>query len=770
MKINENIKKKLQYLSLDLNNIPNSIKDFEPLNFRPSRFYTETKHKQYRFVSVKEIEILLSPTNRLDTVEEKYSRAMPLYSYLIPDSEENMIRHTTFLNMLKKVSVEDIEDIETEQKELNKNIPFRVKYPGNYLWQIYYSEETDKYFTIVPTEDTDHSTFFFLLKKKFEKKKGGKIFVPICHLDYSRKFLKKSEIEDLENYLWLFTKDWPFIYEITDKNGQMYMQIVGETEIYGKIKTDYCIKLKTPDDANRFYKLVKALFILQTELPHRYKFSTNINADAEIEFYDQDRKMVFEELAEYIKEQIIYFDDLKWKTMDEVGRLRDKLKILKEIAVKFEFDYIEKEKQISTFLECKRSFFGKVKYFIKFKKTKVTEEEIEENEKFEKILNEEFSKNALSESNYENVHKLDIKDFYTIEELIDAYKKYEVHESELKNILMDINALKLKNKNMKMKIENASKFIEEIDNHKKSIFEFWKYSNKDEMAALPEGEREKSENSTQPKIMRYFDYEEDLEKFGIDMDKLIREKLSQDEKDAIFISISENIELLNSIRNNEDVKDLIKENLKVLKDELKIEKKLLEKEEFNIFGGLSEDRRKIKFLDNKKHRELPKDKFNILDINSKTNLMEYTNSLESIVELLKTGLTKISSQEDNMSIYKAIPDNSLNDKNFNIFNFNSELEVKEQLENCKNKLNLYKIDLKKNDSMIPFVNSVFYDNQNRTLPIGMNLSTKLLIDNSNLKLKLKNKYNFKMVKFEDEKNDLSKADVKTVNVFEYETK
>ena len=49
---------------------------------------------------------------------------------------------------------------------------------------------------------------------------------------------------------------------------------------------------------------------------------------------------------------------------------------------------------------------------------------------------------------------------------------------------MDINALKLKNLNLVKKIENATAYINEIDSHKKSIFEFWKYSNKDEVQAL----------------------------------------------------------------------------------------------------------------------------------------------------------------------------------------------------------------------------------------------------------------------------------------------
>ena len=37
-----------------------------------------------------------------------------------------------------------------------QKIPFKVRYSGNYLWQIYYSEETEQYFMIVPTEDKDY--------------------------------------------------------------------------------------------------------------------------------------------------------------------------------------------------------------------------------------------------------------------------------------------------------------------------------------------------------------------------------------------------------------------------------------------------------------------------------------------------------------------------------------------------------------------------------------------------------------------------------------
>ena len=93
---------------------------------------------------------------------------------------------------------------------------------------------------------------------------------------------------------------------------------------------------------------------------------------------------------------------------------------------------------------------------------------------------------------------------------------------ELKNILMDVNALKLKNKNMQKKIENATNFIQEIDNHKRSIFEFWKYSNKDEVASLAEGEAE--EVNIIKKVTKVFDYRQDLEDFGNTMDQVAKER------------------------------------------------------------------------------------------------------------------------------------------------------------------------------------------------------------------------------------------------------
>ena len=760
----EGIEDKLEYLGLELDNIPKKLKEFEPLEFRVSRFYDEKQYRQYRYIPVQDLQILLSPTNRLEELGEKYKKASPLYEYLDNEKEENILKYTTFLNMLKNFNIEDVENVEKEQNNLNREIPFKIKYQGNYLWQIYYSENTDKYFMIVPTEDTDYSTFFYILKKKIENKKNAKIFVPVSNVKYSNKFWTKSAFEDMENYLWMFTKDWPLIYEVYDKNEELSIQIIGETNVYGKIKTPYKIELKTAKEANEFYKLIKALFILQTELPHYFNFTTNIDENCSLEFYLEDQKIQYKYMTSFIRDQYKVALKSRKEIRSKIRFYKKKLEELKQIAAEQDIEYIAKEKQISTFLECKKSFFGKVKYFFKYSKksNKVRKEaEEQEYEEIEENNQEELPK-AMQEAKKEK-KKIPIKKVYTLEELIENYKELEKLETEMKNLLMDVNALKLKNKNMEKKIQNAAKFIEEIDSHKKSIFEFWKYSNKDEMAVLPEGELE--EVNVIKRIEKIFDYEEDFEELGKKLDRMQRKNLSKEEIDATFIASTNVVGILNKIKTNDIMPEDIEKSLKEIKKESIDEKALAE--EYDIFGNLIEDNTKVKKIKNKKHRELPRDKYNILDVNKNTKQIGYKLTLQSIIKNITSALEKGVIPE-NLPVYKAVLDDKLNNKEINVFNINPEEEIKDAMIEDGNKINLYKINVKEGTNGVAFTNIIFYDNQNKTLPLGMDLSTKLILNTAKLHLNLLSKKTFKVAKLEDEKDDFSEVLVKDVEVYEYE--
>ena len=762
-KIDE-IKEKLDYLGLNLEDAKNQFENYEPLKFRIPKAYDEKQYRQYRYIPIKDIQILLTPTNRLDDIQEKYKKASPISQYLDNEDERNFMKHTTFLRMLKELRVEEVEKIQEEQTKLNRKIPFKVKFERNYLWQIYYAEDSDQYFMLVPTEDTDYSTFFFLLKKQLEKRKTGKIFVPIRNVTYSNTYYRRAEFEDLENYLWLFTKDWPLIYEVYDKSENLSIHIVGETEVYGKIRSPYKIKISSLIEATQFYKLLKAMFILQTELPHYFEFTTNITKGGELEFYNNDYKIEYENIAEWINDEY----EVGIEKQELIGELlkenKTKLDNLKIIAASQEIEYLAKEKQISTFLECKKTFFGKFKYYFKYskknKKNTIKESMIEEKEEVVNKTEDKDKQEKTKKKTFANK-----KENYTIEELVELYKAYELDETELKNILMDVNALKLKNKNMQKKIENATNFIQEIDNHKRSIFEFWKYSNKDEVASLAEGEQE--EVNIIKKVTKVFDYHQDLEDFGKTMDQVERKALTKSETDSIYLTTTNILPLLNKVKNNEVLPKEIENNLKELKKEAQEENVLHEIEEFDIFGGMSQDATKVSKIANKNHREIAKDKFNILEINKNTKQIGYKLALETVVDNIKKALDKVVIIDD-LPVYKILDNEKIDPKNINIFNINPENEINENIKENVTKFNLCKVNIKRGMNGISYTNIIFYDNQNKTLPIGQDISSKILVDLSKVDLKLINRTSFKMTEIEDEKDDFSKVNVKTFNVFEYD--
>ncbi|MEI3401906.1 MAG: hypothetical protein V8R51_06210 [Clostridia bacterium] len=64
-------------------------------------------------------------------------------------------------------------------------------------------------------------------------------------------------------------------------------------------------------------------------------------------------------------------------------------------------------------------------------------------------------------------------------------------------------------------------------------------------------------------------------------------------------------------------------------------KKILQKKEaIDIFGGLSEDTRKITKLANKSHREHPKNKYSILRISKSLKTVEYKAALEEAIKII----------------------------------------------------------------------------------------------------------------------------------------
>lgn len=690
--IKDTLVEKLEYIGLNLNEIPKCLSEFTPLNFRPIRGYDERAYKVYEYVSVKNIEILITPINKDEDLEQRYKLAAPIQAYLNPDKEEYIRNYTAFLGMVKDMNISKIKEIEDFQEKVQINPPYEVKYRDNYLWQVFYSDYADKYFMLIPEKEFDNSALFFLIKKKLEVEKNNndyRIYLPISHMEYSESLLNRDQIVDMENYLWIFTKDWPSIYEVYDNQDRLSLNILGKTKVYEKISSDYKIELNTKKMANEYFNLIKAMFILETDSPHRYKFKAVINEKGAIEFKIKDKVLSYDNISDFLKNEVIEKNNDSKLLNKELKQKNKELEELKEIAEKQNKEYEYKQKQIATFLECKKSFFGRVRFF--FKKKKAFEEE----EVQKKTYNEKEEKEEISIAND------------TIEDLLVLCNRVDKYEKEIKKREMDIDAIKNTIKSMKKKIENAGKYIEEIEEHKKSLFEFLRYTNKNEAQALNEGE-ETEENTTKKVIEKSFDYEDDIDELGQMMDKLQRKNLTKTECESVFA-----IEYI--------IGD-IKQNLENLKNELKKKEEEYQYKNFDIFGAILQDQTKVRFLNSVKHREVERDKFEVLKITQNTTIDEFKEIIQRYEKITKKALKKIETPL-NISVFSLENNNDLSVCDINPYN-----EIKNRLMDKDEKIELYRIDIPEKTNAIFYSNIIYYDNKNQTLPYGMNLSSKVLID------------------------------------------
>lgn len=757
-----NLKEKLDFIGLNIEKIPKFLLEFEPLDFTTSSSYTDNEHRIFKYIPIQDIEILISPTNRLNDMKEKYTLAKPISAYLDPN---NIEEYATFLRMVSFFSTEEVEKIEEAQKEFEEKIPFAIQYNKDYTWQIYYSEVKQKYFMLVTTEDYDFNAFFYLLKEqinyhKSKKKQNKSIYVPINFVNYSGEFLKRSEIADIENYLWLFTKNWPNVYEVYDKDDNLHLEIIGTTNVYKNIKSGYKILINSQEDAIKYYKELKALFILQTELPFYYQFKTKINDNCELELYHKLEKIDYNNISSFINSEYNSIQETLKNEKKSIGSLENRLEELKQASALKDLEYINKQKEIAMYLEYKKTFFGKIKLFLKFKKKKDSSN-IEEKDNKELV-------NSETEDLKEDIENSNSKKNYTIEDLILLYSKLEKENTYIKNMKSDINALELKIKNIDKKIENATKYIEEIDNHKKSIFEFWKFVNKDELLAMEEGNI-KDDSNNNSNLKKVFDYELDMLDLGIQMDKIQRKLLPKETQDSVFLLDSNVKDCINMIKSSMEVDlDKLREKLNELKERAEENKKFYTTDDFDIFGGVSDNSNKTKILANKKHRETEKDILNVLNISQNTDIEEFRTRLENTEKLVNDGMKQIKSAY-NMPIYVATSNSEMIDKNgFGIYHIVPETALKSAYNIKSDKINLYKLNITEEMPVIYYTNIIYYNNFNETLPLGMNVTDKILIDGDKFEFLPKDMITFKICEDFTENQIKDLPTIKTIMLCEYD--
>ena len=762
----DELNEKLEFLNLNLKKLPKFLRDVDVPSFKTNGLSNDKDLKVYKFIPVDQIEILFTPCLRSDNIKKKYSEAVPLKFFLNGDGdEEEIMMFKTFAKIVRNMSTQEVEKIEKVQDSFEGEVPFKVKYNRDHLWQIYYSESSNKYFMLVCLKENTFSEFFYLLKSqilfsKTRKKDAPQIYVPVNYMEYSEEILAKSDITDIENYLWTFTKNWPLIFEVYDEKNELSIQIIGETYVYKNVKSNYKVVLKSKEEAMKFYQLLKALFIMQTEIKGQYIFETKIDSNNGLNFYLSKVEITYDSLQSFVKNEFLLADYEIKNQNKEMVTLENKLNEVKKAVKEREIEYLKKQKEISTYLECKKTFFGKVKYFFKSdkkSKKKKNEEEIE-------LPVEDEPQNIDTKPIKAYVAK---KEFYTIEDLVTIYSLYEKGQRYYKNISQDLKAQELKLENLNSKVKNANLYIEEISKHKKSIFEFWKFANKDEKAALEMGETRENE-TRKNEIKKKFDIEMDFENFGNKVDSIQRKKLSNEELDSIFISKTELLDYINKVRLNNLDKDDLENIFSKLKKDFDEEGIVISSDSFDIFGNLKGTDNRVKYIGSRSHRETEKSKFKIMNINKKIDIFDFTEKMQSVLNYLEGAFPKINSIYD-MPLYKLVPISETIEKDkFERYNINVENELKEFNDDNEGAYNLIALNYKEGLPLLYYTNSIFFDNTNKTLPMGMNLSTKVLIDTSRLKFELVNKTKFRTNSYFLSNEGNVKPRSKDIFVYEYD--
>lgn len=751
---NKEIEQKLKYLKLDLDNIPEIFDVSSKIKYKPLKEYDNSNYKVYQYISVKDIDIYITPTTRSEDTNKKYKLAKPLLEYLKTDSEENIETYIEFMQMLKRLNIDEIEELEKTQKQFQKHLPYEIKYKNNFIWDIYYSETENKYFMMFPSKEEQVESLFYIISKKISsqnKKKDDLIYVPINNKESNYSLLKRTEISDLENYLWYFTGEWPNIYEVQDKNKNKELQIIGQTKVYEQVQTLYKIVLKDKEEAQKKFKLLKAIFILQSNMEQEYNFKTGLSEEGDINFYYNHNQITYEILPEFIKTEIEKKKEKLNSIIEQIKFETERWILLKEAIQKQTIEYLNKEKEITLFLECKKSFFGRVSYFFN-KKKKNTKNKVAQEQK-----SEEQNKIDIEEVQIEQ------KELYTIEDLLKIGLLLEKKEKEYKDKLMDIKALEIKKDNLENKIKNATLYINEIESHRKSIFDFWRFTNKNEKQMLNQGEGKKEDEENKNKIKKVFNYEEDIEDLGIKIDKRQRNLFNQKEFDAIF-AVYQDTETFNMIsKNKKSKKDdkQIENRLSKIKQKYEEEYEQIKEKDFDIFGSVVEDKTKIKILKNNKHREIEKSLYKILNIHLDTSLEEYKDNIIHYEKILEEAYQKTASPYS-LSSYQ-ISNKTIDEEKWIIMDLD---ENKEILKTDLNEENIFlnKVNIKENMPIIFYSNIMFYDNLNKTLPEGIDISTQILLDLQQYELKLVSRKDFKANFLEDEFKNI----IKDIQVYEYD--
>ena len=89
-----------------------------------------------------------------------------------------------------------------------------------------------------------------------------------------------------------------------------------------------------------------------------------------LDFFYKNKKIEYDNLPDFLKDEAISKIQENDKVKIETIEIKADIKDLDKKAEELNQEYLRKEKEIVMFLECRKTFMGKIKYFFKVRKRK----------------------------------------------------------------------------------------------------------------------------------------------------------------------------------------------------------------------------------------------------------------------------------------------------------------------------------------------------------------------------------------------------------------
>lgn len=623
----------------------------------------------YKYIPISKIDIMVTNHSRNDRINDKLLDSMPLIEYIYSKEFKDFDR-VRLEYILKDYNKEKYQEVEDLQKEFLQKEPFKITYEEDVFYEIYYLKNENRYILLICTEDIVFKEIQYLLQKKAEyyiTKNEDYIYTGISNLEYSENFLNKEEMQEIEDTLWYFTKSWPIIYELYNNLNEYSLEIVGNFEIYNGLTSIYRVSFKNKNKALEYLKTVKAFLMLEKDTNKYLIFKPIISEKEGLKFTYKGNDIRLKDIPDFLIVNYVKLYEETIAYIDENIAKKIKLEVLRESKKEKEEKLNDLQNYITSFLDSKRTFFGKFRYFfgkdplrlIEQKEKEIKKTNKENNQEKIEYNEEETKENIIIEKERQEVleikKKIELKrDFCTIEEYIFLYKEYEKQNRKLKEYLKDISVLEQVIENLDKNIRNGMEYVREISREKKSLIGFFKYTNKDRKDVILKPDPEKLEE----KLHKTFNYELDFIKFAENIDKNIRKKLDKDEISSIYLSINGMLKYINKYIELEDNENKDK-NIEYYNDLGLYLKELNNKYlklygensvEYDIFGN-GKNFKTVRYLGEKSFREEDREIFREMRFKKDMNIEEFLNIINIYSKKIECAIDKITTDME-MDIYK----------------------------------------------------------------------------------------------------------------------